>query len=47
MKQTQAGSKKQSTKKSVMKSKMKAVIPKKCQEKNISQRTQKGKGENC
>ena len=33
MKQTQAGSKKQSAKKPVMKSKMKAVIPKKCQEK--------------
>ena len=35
MKQTQAVSKKQSTKKSVMKSKIKAVIPKKCQENTL------------
>ena len=47
MKQTQAGSKKQSNKKTVMKSKMKAVIPKKSQEKKITQRTQKAEGENC
>ena len=44
-KQTQAGSKKQGTKKPVMKSKMKAVIPKMHQEKTLP-KDQKGKGKN-
>ena len=43
-KQTPGGSKKESSKKTVMKSKMKAVIPKIHQEKALPQRTQKGKG---
>ena len=41
MKQTQAGSKKQSTKKPVSKSKMKAVIPKKHQEKTLPKEPKK------
>ena len=43
MKQTQAGSKKQGTKKPVTKSKMKAVIPKMCQEKTLPKEPKKAK----
>ena len=43
MKQIQAGSKKQSTKKPVTKSKMKAVIPKKHQEKTLPKEPKKVK----
>ena len=43
MKKTQTGSRKQSTKKPVMKSKMKAVIPKKRQEKRLPKEPKKAK----
>ena len=42
-KQTPGGSKKESTKKTVMKSKMKAVIPKICQEKTLPKEPKKAK----
>ena len=45
-KQTPGGSKKESTKKTVTKSKMKAVIPKICQEKTLPKKPKKGKGKN-